>query len=98
MIFQLASRQFFGGKPFNVDLSGPGNAQPFFRHPIGDGAACADVGVVPYRHRGHQVGVAADECAVADGAAIFMNAVIVDGDTAAAEVDVLPYVRIPHIG
>ena len=70
-----------------VFLALPGNRQGVRRDFLGDGAACGDIGARPYSDRGDEVGVAADESAVADGAAEFLESVIVGGDGAAAEID-----------
>ena len=59
---------------------------------IGDGGACGGVSALAHRDRRDQIGVAADEGVVADGRAVFFRAVIVDRDSAAAEVDVFAYV------
>ena len=71
---------------FLVLLPGPSNGQRVRRHILGNGGARRDIGPLAHRHRCHQIGVAADEGAVPDGAAVLLHAVVVGGDGAAAEV------------
>src|SRR5699024_3536 len=56
------------------------------------------IGALAHRHRRHQIGVAADEGVVPDGATVLLHAVVVGGDGAAAEVDPAAHVAVPHIG
>ena len=75
------------GPAFNIQLAGPANAQSVRRHVLGNGAAGADISIRAHFHRRHQVGVATYKSMVADLGAVFLFAVIVDGDAAAAHID-----------
>ena len=80
-----------------VLLPGTGHGQGIRRHILGDGGAGRNVGALAHRHRGDQVGVAADEGVVADGTAELLEPVVIGGDSAAAEVDALAYIGVAHI-
>src|SRR6185437_12237283 len=56
------------------------------RHVLGDHRAGADVGARPHRDRRHQLGVRADEGALADVGVVFVEAVVVAEDRAGADV------------
>ena len=86
------------GPPLLVLLLGPGHGQRVRGHILGDGGTRRDIGTRAHSHRRHQIGVAADEGAVLNGAAVLLHAVIVGGDGAAAEVDLAAHVAVPHIG
>ena len=86
------------GPPLLVLLLGPGHGQRVRGHILGDGGTRRDIGTRAHSHRRHHIGVAADEGAVLNGAAVLLHAVIVGGDGAAAEVDMAAHIAVPHIG
>ena len=62
-----------------------------------DSGACACVCAVSYFNGCNEIGVAADECIVADSCAVFFLAVIINGDNAAAEVYSASHIAVTHI-
>ena len=65
---------------------------------LGHGGGGGNKGPVADLHRGNEVGVAAHKYVAADGGAVLVEAVIVAGDSAAAEVAVVAYIAVAHIG
>ena len=87
------------GRPaLQILLPGPGHCQRIRRYLIGNGAAGGDIGAFAHRDRCNEIGVAADECPVANGAAVLFEPIIIGGNGSAAEVDAAAHVGIAHIG
>ncbi len=78
-------------------LLGALNAQGTVRHIVADGGTGSSKGAAAHLDRRHQVGVAADECIIADGGAVLALAVIVAGYGAAAKVAVLAHIGIANV-
>lgn len=63
-----------------------------------DGGAGGDSDAVAYRNRGHQLGIRADKDIVANNRFVFVRAIVVAGDGARADIDVITDLRIAQIG
>src|SRR4051794_32065439 len=77
-----------------VDLRTSGDAEGPGRDVLRDGRSCRDVGPCADRHRGNQLAVTADERAVLDHRRILRDAIVVAGDRAGADVDLLADRRV----
>src|SRR5262245_40114514 len=72
------------------DLPRAPERERVLRHVLGDRAARADVGALAHGDRGHERGVAADEGPALDLRLVLVDAVVVAGDGAGADVDARP--------
>src|SRR5215469_135017 len=70
----------------------------FRRHVVGDDAAGGNHRAGTYRHWRDQGRIGADEDALADGGAEFLDAVVVAGDAAGADVGALAHIAVAEIG
>ena len=81
--------RFLLGDPAGFgDLAGAAEGQGAFGDVFGDAAAGGDVGACADGDGSDEGGVGADEDSVADGGEVFVDAVVVAGDGAGADVDV----------
>ncbi len=80
------------------DLAGTAEGEGVRGDLLGDAAASGDVGAVADGDRGDQGGVGADEDAVADGGLVLVDAVVVAGDDAGADVDAGTDDRVAEVG
>ena len=97
LFFQLALAVAFHPVGL-VDLTRPCNGKLICLDVRGNGGTCRNIGIRSHIDRRHQVGIAADKGVVTHLAAEFAVAVVVDGDHAAADVDVRAEIGIPDVG
>ena len=81
-----------------VDLPSAANGESVFGNIVGDARRCANVRAFAEFHRGHESGIAADEDAILDHRLVLVNAVVVAGDGAGADVHFLADYGITKIG
>ena len=91
-------RREFAGPARLVLLAAAGDRQRVGRHVLGDDAARGDIGAVADRHRRDQRAVRADEGARADLGVVLVEAVVVAGDRAGADVGARADMRVADIG
>lgn len=87
-----------GAAAFFFDLGRAGDGQGVGRDGAGDGGARGDVRAVADAEGGDELAVGADEDVVANVGAVFLDAVVVAGDDARADVAVGADVGIAQIG
>ena len=93
----LAISVFFG-PAFDVLLLSTSNTQSVFWYFLGDGAACADIGVGLNSYGRYQIGVAAHKGIVADDGAMLFLAIVVNSDAAAAHVNAAADIAVANVG
>src|SRR6266436_7532301 len=97
----FGSRQFtslLGGPAWFVDLAAAGNSQSIRRHVLRDGRTCGDVGAIPDAHGRDQGSIAADENFAPDRRRILVEAVVIAGNRARADIALGPDLRIAQVG
>src|SRR5205823_6257416 len=81
-----------------IDLAAAADSQAVVGHVFGDGRARGDISVVPDVHRGHENRIAADENAFADGRGMFLEAIVIAGNRAGADVALGAHLGVSEIG
>ena len=97
-IFLVQARPQFGGAAWLVDLPGARDRQRIGRHVRRDDAAGRDIGAVADRDRRDQRRVRADKRALADCRAPLVNAVVIAGDRAGADIGAGADIAVAEIG
>src|SRR5712664_1809377 len=88
---------FLRSPPGFVDLAAAGNSQSIRRHVFSNCRTCGDVCAVPDAHGRHQRGVAADEDFVPDRRWMLVEAVVIAGDRARADVALGSDLRVAQV-
>lgn len=81
-----------------VYLRHAGEHQLVFRDVARHGSACGDGRAFRDRHRRHQLGIGADKHIVANDGFVLVRAIIVAGDGARADVNVIADFRVAEVG
>ena len=96
-ILQLALRLARGNPAFQVSLTAARDGKRSGRDILRDGGAGGDIRALFNANRRNKVDVAADECVILNGGAMFALSVIVGKHHAAAKIDALTQVCVSYI-
>src|SRR5260370_15502444 len=87
----------FRGPARFVDLAAAGNSQSMRRHVFRNGRTCGDIRAVPDAHRRDEGCIAADKNFVPDRRRILMEAIIIAGNRARADVALRSDFRVAQV-
>src|SRR6266478_8839242 len=91
------SAAFFCRPARFIDLAAAGNSQSIRRHVLRDGRTCGDVRTVPDAHGRDQGSIAADENFAPDRRRILVEAVVIAGNRARANIALRPDLRVAEV-